>query len=890
MKHKLLVRSLFFYFLFLFTIEVDGKTYLTRLQVDYLSAPIGIDDFQPRFSWELSADKMYQYAYRIIVGTDSSAVNRNIGSIWDSKYQTDFHQITTYKGGKLTPFTSYYWRVIVLINKNHKQISSSVQRFSTGMFKSVDWKGTWITDGHDKDFLPAPYFRKTFVQEKHTLKAATVYIVTAGLFKLYINGQLIGDHFLDPAFTHYDRKCLYEAFDVTSRLRTGQNVLGVVLGNGWYNFQAKAVWNFDKAPWRNRPAFQLNLRLEYTDGTANTIFTDGTWKTATGPLVYDSIYTGDHYDFRLSDRNWNRVEYNDRNWVPAVVCRAVTSVVKKQSMVPIRLVKKFDVVSMHRINSRDYLFDFGQNMSGITELNICGEKGTEVRIKHGERVDSAGHLNQSNIDIYYRGDKNSEPFQTDVIWLDGKEDHFKANFSYKGFRYVEITSNLPIELHKDALKAYFVHSDVQEVGQIKTSCPLLNKLFRATNYSYLSNLMGYPTDCPQREKNGWTGDGSIAVETGLYSYNGITVYEKWLADHQDEQLSNGVLPDIIPTDGWGFGTENGLDWTSSIAIIPWNLYLFYGDIRPLTNCYDNIKRYLDYAISTCENYLTSWGRGDWVPVNTTSTKELTCSIYLYTDAIILSKVASLLGKTLDSQHYSLLANTIKNAINNKYFNSKNSIYANGTMTELAMPLQWGIVPENKRNSVASQLALLVRAKGYHLDVGILGAKAVLNALSENGYADDAYRLAIQDTYPSLGYWIKNGATTLQENWKLNQVRDASDNHIMFGELNAWMYKGLGGIFPDEKDPGFHHIILRPNFINSLHFFRASHHSIYGEIISKWYWKGRYVIYEANIPSNSYATFYLPICFKRSKKIDLPSGKYKIILNMKKKNVFRITEL
>ena len=306
---------------------------------------------------------------------------------------------------------------------------------------------------------------------------------------------------------------------------------------------------------------------------------------------------------------------------------------------------------------------------------------------------------------------------------------------------------------------------------------------------------------------GWTGDGHFAIETALYNYDGITVYEKWLADHRDEQQPNGVLPDIIPTGGWGYGTDNGLDWTSTIAIIPWNIYMFYGDHKLLADCYENIRRYVDYVDRTSPTGLTSWGRGDWVPVKSHSSKELTSSVYFYVDTKILANAAKMFNKTEDYKYYSALANKIKNVINDKFLNRETGIYGSGVQTEQSVPLQWGIVPEELKRKVARNLAKQVEAAGFHLDVGVLGAKAILNALSENGEAETAYKLAAQDTYPSWGCWIANGATTLLENWDLNATRDISDNHMMFGEIGGWFYKGLGGIFPDPENPGFKHILF-----------------------------------------------------------------------------------
>jgi alpha-L-rhamnosidase len=369
-------------------------------------------------------------------------------------------------------------------------------------------------------------------------------------------------------------------------------------------------------------------------------------------------------------------------------------------------------------------------------------------------------------------------------------------------------------------------------------------------------LFGYPTDCPQREKNGWTGDGQIAIETGLYNFDGITIYEKWLADHRDEQQTNGVLPAIIPTSGWGYTWANGPDWTSTIAIIPWNIYLFYGDSRLLDQCYGNIKRYVDHINTESPEGLTDWGLGDWVPVKSVTPKEFTSSVYYFTDVSILAKAAQILDHKKDFKKYSALAEKIKDAINAKYLNRETGIYGSGLQTELSVALYWGIVPENLKSKVAENLAKRVIQDDKHIDVGLLGTKAILNALSENGYPELAYEVALQETYPSWGWWIVNGATTLYENWRIDSGRDISMNHIMFGEIGAWFYKGIGGIFPDAENPGFKNVILKPNFISSLNHFEASHNGPNGKIISKWERTGGKLVYTVSVPPNSMATLFL----------------------------------
>lgn len=847
-----------------------------KLQCEYLVNPLGVDNPNPRLSWRLQDTRQgaKQTAYRVYVGTDSAAVANGQADAWNPGKIRSQETLITYRGAELKPFTRYYWKVSVW-DKEEVEAGSSVHAFETGMMGMENWQGAWIGDGNDIHYKPAPYFRKTFDTRK-TIRSARAYIAVAGLYELYINGEKIGNHRLDPVYTRFDRRNLYVTHDVTSSLKNGKNAVGVLLGNGWYNHQSFAVWDFDRAPWRNRPAFCMDLRITYSDGSVEVITSDLDWKTSSGPVVLNSIYTAEHYDARLEQKGWNTASFDDSGWKRVRYRSAPSARITSQQLHPIRNVKTIPAIELKKLDETAWLYDFGQNMSGVTRLKLAGEEGTVVRLKHGERLHPDGHVDLSNIDVYYRPKDDTDPFQTDIVILSGKgEDTFMPKFNYKGFRYVEVITDKPMELTKDNLTAYFMHSDVPPVGEITTSSELVNKLCRATNNAYLSNLMGYPTDCPQREKNGWTGDGHLAIETALYNFDAITIYEKWLADHRDEQQPNGVLPDIIPTGGWGYGTHNGLDWTSTIAIIPWNIYLFYGDSKLLADCYENIKRYVDYVSRIAPDGLTSWGRGDWVPVKSKSNLELTSSVYYFTDATILANAAKLFDKQDDYRYYSALARKIKDAVNNKYLDKEKGIYASGTQTELSVPLMWGVVPDEYKAKVVRNLAKKVEEAGFHLDVGVLGAKAILNALSENGYAETAYKVAAQDTYPSWGWWIVNGATTLLENWDLKAERDISDNHMMFGEIGGWFFKGLGGIKPDPEQPGFRHILLRPNFVSGLSNFKATFDSPSGPIVSQWVRKGKKITYTVEIPPNSSATLYIPdyIKVKGDRTIKLEAGKH-----------------
>lgn len=863
---------------FCFTISLWGQSSLYDLKCDYLTAPLGIDNPQPRFTWKL-ADKrngILQTAYQLMVGTDSLEVKQGKGNYWLVPETKGAANLVTYAGTSLQPFTKYYWSVRVTNNQG-QQTAPVVASFETGMMQMKNWKGTWISDTKGIAVKPAPYFRKTFNTTKK-IKSARAYITAAGLYELYVNGREIGDQRLNPMYTRFDERNLYITYDVTDALQNGPNALGVILGNGWYNHQSLAVWNFERAPWRDRPAFCMDLRITYADGSTETITTDKSWKTSLSPVVYNSIYTGQHYDARKEQPGWNTIHFDDSKWERVINRKAPSNNIVAQVLQPIRYVETLSPVTIAQKNDTSWLVNFGKNISGITRITLDGDSSTVVRVIHAERLNKQGSIDQSNVDYFLsKATRDTDPFATDIYWLNGKGPQtFAPKFDYKGFQYVEISSNKPLHLSKESIVAYFMHSDVPPVGNIHTSNELVNKIYAATNAAYLSNLLGYPTDCPQREKNGWTGDAHIASEMGLYNFDGITVYEKWLDDHRDEQQPNGVLPSIIPTGGWGYEWGNGPDWTSTIAIIPWNVYLFYGDTKILQDNYDNIKRYVDHITDRYPTGLTDWGLGDWAPLKSKSPVELTSSAYYYADANILAKIAKVLNRPADHIKYTSLATKIKDAINAKYLNPEKALYGSGYQTELSVPLYWGIVPDSLKQRVAANLADSVAANKYFLDVGILGAKAILSALSDNGQAQTAYRLAAQREFPSWGWWIVNGATTLYENWNITLERDLSLNHIMFGEIGAWFFKGIGGIKTDEHNPGFKNVIITPNFIEGLEHFTATHQGPYGNIISAWKRVGKQIHYQLTVPPNSSAVIAFPLVKNKSvylqnKKINDPQA-------------------
>ncbi len=824
------------------------------LKCEYRTNPLGVDIAFPRLSWKLDDPRRgaIQRAYRVLVASDSSLLKEGKANLWDSGKRRSADMNAEYKGKSLQSGQQYFWNVIVWDMKGRKHQSLYAAYFYTGLYELKDWKGEWISDDQDVNNLLAPYFRKD-IEVKRKVKRAVAYICGLGYYELSLNGEKVGDHMLDPGYTRFDKTALYATYDVTTALKDGKNAIGVVLGNGWFNEQLKADWYFDRAPWRGRPRLLFNLDIEYENGEHYWVISNSEWKVGTGPIVFNNIYAGEKYDARLEQSGWNEIGFDDHNWKQATITSPIPGKLKSQIMPSIRITEKVKPVKFTKIDDKTYVYDFGHNFSGICDLHIQGERGTKVKICHGERLASNGQMDNRLIDQYFQFDQPDEEGQTDIYIVkgDGAEE-YHPHFTYHGFRYVEVSSDKPIELKESDLEGWVMHTDLKQIGSFSCSNELLNGIWNATKWSYLSNLESIPTDCPHREKNGWTGDGHIACDFGLTNFDGILFYEKWIGDFADEQRNSGEVPGIIPTSGWGYSWGNGPAWDSGLLIIPWSLYKYYGDKTLIGRYYENYKRYVDYLTFRSKQNLVNIGLGDWVPWKTETPVELTSSCYYYQDALLLSKFSEMTGKQKEEDYYRKLAESIKNAINKKYLDRENAIYANGSQTSLSAAIYFGVVPEDLQNKVGDNLAKQVKRDG--MDIGLLGSKYLLNALSMTQHSDVAYQLASNDKLPSWGWWIKNGATTLYEDWNGNN----SQNHIMMGDISAWMLRELAGINYDIECPGYKKIIIRPHFVDGLVDVDGKTGSVYGTISSKWKKQGANITLDVIVPANTTAQVYLPI--------------------------------
>ncbi len=885
---------LFFFVMILCAVGVShADLKAVNLRCESLVNPLGIESVKPRLSWMLESGErgQLQTAYQILVAGDEKNLRSNKGDAWDSgKVASDESLHIDYAGKPLEAMKRYYWKVRVWDRDGKASAYSRPVRWEMGLLNPRGEGLKWIGRTLDKDVRPAPLLRRQF-KLSGPVERATATICGLGYYDLRINGQRVGDHRLDPGYTRYDRRVLYVTHDVTKLLRKGENAVGVVLGSGWYNFHPLAVWNFDKAPWRAAPKLWMQVAVRYADGSSEIVQTDEKWKTSSGPITYESVYSGETYDARLEKPGWDTVGYDDRDWQPALVVAPPGGKLVSQQMPPIRVTKTLKPARILEPSPGVHVVDFGQNLSGWAEISVNGPAGTEVTLKYAEKIKSDGNLDRSNLDVHMIKTNPPQRFQTDAYILKGGgTERWESSFEYNGFQYVEVTG-FPGKPTVENFRAKVCNSAVEPVGEFSCSNELLNKIWEAGRWAFLSNLQSIPTDCPHREKNGWTGDAHLACEMGLFNYDAATVYAKWINDLEDEQKPTGELPGIVPTSGWGYEWGNGPAWDSAYLLVPWYVYVYTGDKRILTDHYDGFKRYVDYLTTKADKGIVSIGLGDWAPWKTETPVAVTSTGYYYVDAVIVSKTAELLGKVDESIRYRELADSIKKAFNVRFVNRETGNVANGSQTALSCALYQDLLDSETRPKTQARLVEAVQKTDGHIDTGILGAKYILNVLTDMGRADVAYGIASKETIPSWGWWIKQGATTLWEQWNGTESR----NHIMYGDILAWFNKTLAGINPDPATPGFKRFIIKPHLPPGLRAVKASYRSARGAVRAGWTRNGDTILLNVEVPANTFAVVYVPARDKRSAfggsggpiryehgyaVFEVGSGKYSFISSLK----------
>lgn len=660
----------------------------------------------------------------------------------------------------------------------------------------------WIARRDSEEELPAPLLRKSFDLDKE-IKNASLAICGLGLGEYYINGEKVSDEVLITPYTNYDKTVIYSVFNVTKQLCKGANAVGAILGNGCY-YVTKPRWDVFKPAWMHHPKLIAQLDITYEDGSTLQINSGKDWKTNDSALIYNRTKRGEYYDARKEIKDWCRPEYDDTRWDNAFICRSPGGVIRKMKHPPIRITKEYPA---HKIS--DTVYDLGQNISGWVKIKGKAKRGTKIIIKYAECLDQNGLPDYDKLNTIIGAETH-----TDTYIFSGKGvEEWSPRFVYHGFRYFEILG-APAGIE---VTGQMLHTDVDVIGDFECSDEMLNKLHHMTRISTLTNLHGVPTDCPQREQNGWTGDALLSCEQSLMNYDMTSVYDKWLRDIRDVQRPSGQIPSICPTAGWGYNWSSGPAWDSFLIQCPYLIYKNTGSTAIIKKMWTSMKKYMEFMQSMTDNYLQDYGLGDWCPPDNAprTPTELTDTAYYYTDAVIMAKCASLTED--DPKPYMELAKEIRRAFREKYVTD--GIVNVKTQTALACAIYNGLLADSETAENARILNELVVNNSYNTTCGILGNKFIYSALSDNGYAETAYKMTVNPDYPSYAYWVNNGMTTLCEMWDMKD----SLNHHMYSEVDMWFYKHLSGINIDAD-----RVIIKPSFLPQLSYVKAHHRGIYVE--------------------------------------------------------------
>jgi alpha-L-rhamnosidase len=711
--------------------------------------------------------------------------------------------------------------------------------------------------------LPARWLRQTFTAAK-AVRRATAYFSGLGLSELYLNGQKVGDHVLSPALSDYEKRGYYVTFDVTDRIRRGVNALGVVLGGGRYYADRSAVYAGTRTfGW---PKLLLHLRLEYHDGSSSEVVSDESWRLTTdGPIRAASEFDGEEYDARQELPGWSTPGYDDSKWRHASLVAAPPGDVDAQGIEPIRVTQTLRPAAMSEPRPGVFVFDMGQNMVGWCRLKVKGPAGAMVELRHAETLKPDGTPFRANL----RGAQ-----ATDTYTLKGAAagEVYEPRFTYHGFRYVEVRG-FPGRPTLDALEGRVVHDDLPRIGDFASSNELLNQIYRNVVWGTRGNYRSIPTDCPQRdERQGWLGDRSEVSRGETYFFDNSLLYAKWLRDIRDAQGPDGSLPDVAPT-SWPTLTDNVV-WPSTFVVVPGMLQRQFGDAAPTEQTYDAARQWIEHMLGFIQDGAISRDQyGDWcvppedpVLIHTrderrNTGKTLLATTYLCHDLRLMGRYAAQLGKADDASRFERLARELQMAFNGRLLDRQRGQYDNGTQTSCVLPLAFGLVPEDVRPRIVGHLVDKIEHEtNGHIGTGLVGGQHLMRVLSDNGRADLAYSIATQKDYPGWGYMVSKGATTIWELWNGDTADPTmnSGNHVMLvGDLVIWLYESLAGIAPDDAQPGFKRVVMKPHPVPGLDFVRAWHRSPYGEIRSEWHERAGWFEWNVTIPANTTATVFVP---------------------------------
>ena len=881
------------------------------LRCEYLDCPLGIDLKQPRLAWKLESNRrgVLQTAYQIQVSKSENWQE----VLWDSgKVLSDNSVNVEYGGVALESRQRYFWRVRVWDESDMVSEWSPLAFWEMGLLNHTDWQAQWIepiqepakpepkismfqnlgmiSPEPESDYSrlnPCQYLRKVFSSQRKMAKAR-IYATAHGVYRLEVNAVRVGNQELAPEVTAYDSYLQYQTYDVTEMIRQGDNILGVILADGWYC--GRIGLPGDGCQYGDKLALLLQLEIEYDDGSRQLIISDSSFKSATGALVYSDLFIGERYDAGLENTNWHKADFDDSAWKKTSVAEYGYSNLVAQYGEPLRVVKEIAPVGIIKTPKGETVIDLGQNISGKIRICVQDTAKTEITLDYSEVLDVDGNF------LHQIRGRNKD--QRDVYILKGGcVEVYEPFFTTHGFRYVRVTG-YPGELHLNDFTGLVIASDLRDTSDFSCSDERLNRLQENIRWSQRGNLVSIPTDCPQRERAGFTGDAQVFIPTACFNMDVNAFFTRWLRNLQIEQREDGQVPTTVPywksyiemfTPIQG-GSHTSAGWGDACIIIPWSLYQMYGDARVLEENYSTMTRWLDYVQKEAETgvpkrlkenltpqsrerqkYLwnTGFHFGDWLIPSLTAgynnpfdaanaTKEIAASCFYAYSTELMSAIAHVLGKEDDKQKYSALNEKIRAAFAEEYVLPDGRLPAHYQgMYVLALKMK--MIPEDRRSLVVTQLVDLISQNGNRLDTGFVSVPYLLDVLCDNGRNDIAYKLLFQTECPSWLYEVEKGATTIWETWDAispdGKVNLASFNHYAFGCVGDWMYRTVAGL--DKSQPGYKHIVIKPTPHKDLIRARASYQSVYGEIVSGWELQQDTMRIRAVIPPNTTASIQLP---------------------------------
>ncbi|OUJ69788.1 family 78 glycoside hydrolase catalytic domain [Hymenobacter crusticola] len=878
-------RLLLLPFLFGSFSSLAQKLDVAKLTCEYKSNPMGVEAATPRLGWQLNTSQRgtKQVAYRILVADTPTLLQANTGNVWDSKKVNASTSIqVAYAGKPLQPTRKYYWKVMTWDNQNNASAWSPSATWQMGLLSKADWQGAhWVAyeqlPDSSKNILPTdgkkdthqgsntlPLLRKRFAV-KSKVKKATIFIAGLGHFELSVNGQKVGDHFLDAGWTKYDKEAQYVAFDLTKNLQSGQNALGVMLGNGFYYVPpVKERYRKLKVAF-GYPKMICRLQIDYDDGTTQDIISDASWKTAPSPITFSSIYGGEDYNATLGQPGWDTPSFQEPkgSWKPVLLVEGPPNL-RSQMQEPLKVFENFAPQKTTQPVAGTWVYDLGQNASGIIQLKVKGHKGDTVRIIPTELLKEDGTVNQHS---------GGSPYYWQYILKGEGTETWQPRFSYYGFRYLQVTGAVPQgEANpKNApqiieLKGLHMRNAAARAGEFACSNELFNRTNTLIDWAIKSNMVSTFTDCPHREKLGWLEQTHLMLRSVLYNYDVPDLSRKVMQDIRSSQLPNGLVPEIAPEYvkfEWGGDMfRDSPEWGSTSIITPWYLYQWYGDRQTLVESYPTMQRYIAYLGTKANSHILSQGLGDWYDlgpkppgVSQLTPMGVTGTAMYYYDLKLLSKVARLLGKPQDAIGYDKLAGEVRTAFNATFFHKDTKQYATGSQAANAMAVYMKLVAPEDKAAVVENIVKDIRSRNNSLTAGDIGYRYLLQVLDEAGRSDVIFDMNSRSDVPGYGYQLAKGATALTESWAA--LPTASNNHFMLGHLMEWLYGGLAGIRLANGAVGFNKIDIRPEPVGDVTSAKASYHSPYGLIVSDWKKTGNSFELTATIPANTTATIYLP---------------------------------